>query len=199
MSDAGIPIEKIARLVGHTRTTTTETVYRKQIRPVVMGGTEVMDNLFPRGAPMLSYAVSYSATKGHDFRCVVMASAVPLARRITGSGRGGSGQSAVAALLPPVRCPFLVCVMTTCPRSPGVLSQRRKPATWPSGQAIRVPLSYRVIRTRVPSGIPESRRNAAAGTRTQPLLTAWPNTDGLGQPCRPTVPGPPPKEESALE
>jgi integrase len=47
MSDAGVPIEKIARLVGHTGTATTETVYRKQIRPVVMGGAEVMDRLFP--------------------------------------------------------------------------------------------------------------------------------------------------------
>jgi integrase len=48
MSDAGVPIEKIARLVGHTGTATTETVYRKQIRPVVVGGAEVMDTLFPR-------------------------------------------------------------------------------------------------------------------------------------------------------
>jgi integrase len=40
-SDAGVPIEKIARLVGHTGTAPTETVYRKQIRPVVMGGAEV--------------------------------------------------------------------------------------------------------------------------------------------------------------
>jgi delta 1-pyrroline-5-carboxylate dehydrogenase len=47
MSDAGVPIEKIARLVGHTGTITTETVYRKQIRPVVIGGAEVMDSLFP--------------------------------------------------------------------------------------------------------------------------------------------------------
>jgi integrase len=47
-SDAGVPIEKIARLVGHTGTATTETVYRKQIRPVVVGGAEVMDGLFPR-------------------------------------------------------------------------------------------------------------------------------------------------------
>jgi integrase len=47
MSDAGVPIEKIARLVGHTGTATTETVYRKQIRPVVTGGAEVMDSLFP--------------------------------------------------------------------------------------------------------------------------------------------------------
>ena len=48
MSDAGVPIEKIARLVGHIGTATTETIYRKQIRPVVMGGAEVMDQLFPR-------------------------------------------------------------------------------------------------------------------------------------------------------
>jgi integrase len=48
MSDAGVPIEKIARLVGHTGTTTTETVYRKQIRPVVVGGAGVMDSLFPK-------------------------------------------------------------------------------------------------------------------------------------------------------
>jgi integrase len=47
MSDAGVPIEKIARLVGHIGTATTETVYRKQIRPVVTGGAEVMDQLFP--------------------------------------------------------------------------------------------------------------------------------------------------------
>jgi integrase len=47
MSDAGVPIEKIARLVGHTGTATTKTVYRKQIRPVVIGGAEVMDSLFP--------------------------------------------------------------------------------------------------------------------------------------------------------
>jgi integrase len=48
LSDAGVPVEKIARLVGHTGTTTSETVYRKQIRPVVTGGAEVMDQLFPR-------------------------------------------------------------------------------------------------------------------------------------------------------
>jgi integrase len=48
LSDAGVPIEKIARLVGHTGTATTELVYRKQIRPVVAGGAQVMDSLFPR-------------------------------------------------------------------------------------------------------------------------------------------------------
>jgi integrase len=48
LSDAGVPVEKIARLVGHTGTATTELVYRKQIRPVVAGGAAVMDQLFPR-------------------------------------------------------------------------------------------------------------------------------------------------------
>ena len=43
-----MPIEKIARFVGHIGTATTETVYRKQIRPVVTGGAEVMDRLFPK-------------------------------------------------------------------------------------------------------------------------------------------------------
>jgi integrase len=49
LSDAGVPVEKIARLVGHSGTTTTETVYRHQIRPVVTGGAEIMDQLFPSG------------------------------------------------------------------------------------------------------------------------------------------------------
>jgi site-specific recombinase XerD len=47
LSDAGVPVEKIAQLVGHSGTATTELVYRKQIRPVVTGGAEVMDTLFP--------------------------------------------------------------------------------------------------------------------------------------------------------
>ena len=46
LSDAGVPVEKIARLVGQSSTVTTELVYRKQIRPVVQGGAEVMDKLF---------------------------------------------------------------------------------------------------------------------------------------------------------
>ena len=42
-----MPIEQISRLVGHSGTTTTETIYRKQIRPVIADGAEVMDRLFP--------------------------------------------------------------------------------------------------------------------------------------------------------
>ncbi|HET7735068.1 MAG TPA: tyrosine-type recombinase/integrase [Nocardioidaceae bacterium] len=46
MSDAGVPLEDIARMVGHGSTKVTETVYRKQLRPVLTAGTEVMDTLF---------------------------------------------------------------------------------------------------------------------------------------------------------
>jgi integrase len=51
MSDAGVPIEKISRLVGHNGTATTEKVYRKQIRPLVTDGAEAMDQIFPRASP----------------------------------------------------------------------------------------------------------------------------------------------------
>ena len=47
LSDDGVPLEKIARLVGHVDTTTTETGYRKQIRPVVLDGATAMDRIFP--------------------------------------------------------------------------------------------------------------------------------------------------------
>ena len=46
-----MPIEQISRLVGHSGTTTTETIYRKQIRPVIIGGAEFMDRLFPEDSP----------------------------------------------------------------------------------------------------------------------------------------------------
>lgn len=46
LSDAGMPVEEIARLVGHSSSTVTETVYRKQLRPVLNGGAQVMDTLF---------------------------------------------------------------------------------------------------------------------------------------------------------
>ena len=48
LSDAGVPVEDISRLVGHSGTSVTETVYRHQIRPVIRHGAEVMDRLFPR-------------------------------------------------------------------------------------------------------------------------------------------------------
>jgi site-specific recombinase XerD len=47
LSDGGMPIEKIARLVGHSSTATTELVYRHQIRPVVEDGATAMNEIFP--------------------------------------------------------------------------------------------------------------------------------------------------------
>jgi integrase len=47
LDDANVPIEKISRLVGHADTTTTETVYRFQIRPVIQDGATAMDEIFP--------------------------------------------------------------------------------------------------------------------------------------------------------
>ncbi|WP_174545751.1 tyrosine-type recombinase/integrase [Nocardiopsis dassonvillei] len=46
MSEKGVPLEAIARLVGHSSTSTTETVYRKELRPVITEGAEVMGDLF---------------------------------------------------------------------------------------------------------------------------------------------------------
>jgi Phage integrase family len=49
LSDSGVPIEKIALLVGHAGgSEVTETVYRKQIRPVLLDGAEAMDHIFAR-------------------------------------------------------------------------------------------------------------------------------------------------------
>ena len=47
LSDQGVPIEQIARLVGHVGgSAVTETVYRKQLRPVIEHGAVVMDRVF---------------------------------------------------------------------------------------------------------------------------------------------------------
>jgi integrase len=46
LSDTGIPLEEISRLVGHKSTVVTELVYRKQIRPVMQSGAEAMDRIF---------------------------------------------------------------------------------------------------------------------------------------------------------
>lgn len=46
LSDHGVTIDKIADLVGHAGTNTTETVYRHRLKPVITGGAEVMDKIF---------------------------------------------------------------------------------------------------------------------------------------------------------
>jgi integrase len=59
LSDEGVPIEQIARLVGHSGgSKVTESVYRKQLRPVIDDGATVMDRVF--GVRGRSYSGSYS-------------------------------------------------------------------------------------------------------------------------------------------
>jgi site-specific recombinase XerD len=48
MSDSGVAIERIADLVGHSTPNTTQTIYRKQLRPVITQGAEAMDAVFRR-------------------------------------------------------------------------------------------------------------------------------------------------------
>jgi integrase len=48
LSDSGVPLEEISRLVGHSSTAVTEEVYRKQIRPVIQTGAIAMDHIFRR-------------------------------------------------------------------------------------------------------------------------------------------------------
>ena len=46
MSHRGICTEEIARLTGHASTRTTEVVYRRELRPVITTGAEIMDEVF---------------------------------------------------------------------------------------------------------------------------------------------------------
>jgi integrase len=46
MSHQGVAIEEIARLAGHASTRTTEIIYRRELRPVITTGAEIMDQLF---------------------------------------------------------------------------------------------------------------------------------------------------------
>ncbi|WP_207936045.1 hypothetical protein [Actinomadura sp. KC216] len=48
LSDRGVPIGHVSRLVGHKSTTVTEKVYRQQIRPVMDEGATAMDSIFPQ-------------------------------------------------------------------------------------------------------------------------------------------------------
>lgn len=50
LSDNGMAIEEISRLVGHSSTLVTQTVYRHELRPVVTSGAEMMDQIFVDGA-----------------------------------------------------------------------------------------------------------------------------------------------------
>jgi integrase len=47
LSQHGLPIEEISRLMGHSGTAVTELVYRHELRPVLEAGAAVMDVVFP--------------------------------------------------------------------------------------------------------------------------------------------------------
>ena len=47
LSDSGVPLARISRLVGHSGTAVTEAVYRKQLRPVLEHGAIAMNDTFP--------------------------------------------------------------------------------------------------------------------------------------------------------
>jgi integrase len=49
MSHRGVSIEEIARLAGHASTRTTEVVYRRELRPVITTGAQIMDEIFGPG------------------------------------------------------------------------------------------------------------------------------------------------------
>ena len=51
LSHHGVSIEEIARLAGHASTRTTEIVYRRELRPVITTGAEIMDQLFKANQP----------------------------------------------------------------------------------------------------------------------------------------------------
>jgi integrase len=46
MSHQGVSIEEIARLAGHATIRSTKVVYRREPRPVITTGAEIMDQLF---------------------------------------------------------------------------------------------------------------------------------------------------------
>jgi site-specific recombinase XerD len=46
LSEDGVPLEDLSRLVGHSSTVVTETVYRKELRPVLTRGAEAMVIVF---------------------------------------------------------------------------------------------------------------------------------------------------------
>lgn len=60
LSNSGVPLEEISRLVGHSSTAVTELVYRKQIRPVLQAGATFMDRIFAADDRPHSHSVSHS-------------------------------------------------------------------------------------------------------------------------------------------
>ena len=56
MGYQGVPVEEIARLAGHASSRTTEVIYRRELRPVITTGAEVMDQTFRPNQPSATAA-----------------------------------------------------------------------------------------------------------------------------------------------
>ncbi|HSR84163.1 MAG TPA: tyrosine-type recombinase/integrase, partial [Streptosporangiaceae bacterium] len=64
MSASGASIEQIARLVGHSTTTTTEGVYRKQIDQAAIAGPEILDTVLKRPTQRVIRKARSPSTEG---------------------------------------------------------------------------------------------------------------------------------------
>jgi hypothetical protein len=64
MSDRGASGPLIAGLAGHKKTSTTLTVYRHQVRPVITKGAEILDEAF--GKDFLKAGRARSAAERRD-------------------------------------------------------------------------------------------------------------------------------------
>ncbi len=63
LSDHGLSLEQIADLVGHAGTTVTGTVYRHQLRPVLLDGATAMDRIFRHRAGDPGELVTHLVTR----------------------------------------------------------------------------------------------------------------------------------------
>ena len=94
MSYQGVPVEEIARLAGHASSRTTEVIYRRELRPVITTGAEVMDQIFPAEAEPRSCRRAIAFSTHLD---LVSVPAVPTLRRE--ANRGSSPARAALRLL----------------------------------------------------------------------------------------------------
>ena len=46
MSESGIAVAEITRLTGHSSARTTQTIYRHELRPVIITGADAMNKIF---------------------------------------------------------------------------------------------------------------------------------------------------------
>jgi hypothetical protein len=67
LSDGGLRIEQISRLVGHSSTAVTETVYRHQLSPVVEDGATAMDRIFLQSRSRIRSAAIWATGMSASF------------------------------------------------------------------------------------------------------------------------------------